>query len=77
MKLAENEATDGGVREEEEEQEHAGGTVPGLLENWPTGSCTDLETRGEAEACCCWLERMGGGSKGGHSSNKRSEWNSR
>lgn len=51
-RLAKNEARDGVVRKEEEEQERAGGTVPRLLENWSGGSSPALELGGEAEACC-------------------------
>ena len=69
----------GGVSEakdrEEEKWEHPDETVPELPDNWPVGSSTDLEAGGEAEACRCWLERVGAGSRGGSSSSKRWEWN--
>lgn len=52
MRLVKNEAKDEVVRRNRSVQV----TVPGLPENWPVGSSTDVEPGGEVEACCYWLE---------------------
>lgn len=57
-RLVKNEAKDVVVRKEEEGQAPADGTAPRLLENWPVVSSTDLESRGDAEACSCLLESV-------------------